>query len=335
MSTQGITTQYADMGQDVQPWHCYERTYDEFEWQLLSVPNSTNVGWKMKYGGSFNARFGFNPFSGKIEAIGSNNVLVESTQVLAASLNDVLYMKIERINLNVEILVTNITTSQSITMSSFSYGIANVSTDAIVPNTGGRSIIFANLSNLESVKFNDIKLGLKKYQNVWVLSAGDSITAGYTCGVASNRWSQKLRANYNAEIAGGPSDKTEECYVSCQAIIPLLQPQYVLVGIGLNNLTGIPQPTYTNLINFIIAQGSTPIPFLMANDERNQVSDWNWIQSAFAPYVMVEPWNATLLTGSTTGQVNPAYKADTNHFNALGNDVIYNAILASGKLSGA
>jgi lysophospholipase L1-like esterase len=331
-TTQGLVSQYAEMGEAVQRWHCYERTYDEFIWTLLSSPSSTNTGWKMRYGNTFNTFIGFNPFTGKIEARGTNNITIVSSGTLVASINDQLRMVINRIGLSITITVENLTTSQSISTSSFSYGIANVATDAIVPDTGGRRIVFASLSNGEIVQFTKISLGLKKALNVKVLCAGDSITAGYTCGTAANRWSQKLRANYVTEIAGGPGDGTAQCYVSCITLLPLIQPDYVLVGIGVNDGSGIPQPTYTNLVNYILSQGAIPVVFLMANDGRNQVSDWNWIQATFPSYVMVNPWNATLKAGSLTGEVNPLYKIDANHFNALGNDVIYNAIVASGKV---
>jgi lysophospholipase L1-like esterase len=310
----GNVTQYAMIVS--YPMHCLDGTRDEFVW----VANKPDSGFYLCLGKIHKTFIGFNYRKSKLEIQTSDKVIVNSDEMMNVRAGDRLKMVILRGQLNIDVTIYNLSTNASVSMH-YSYDMSNTQ-GAIAPDTYYRVIYFGE-NGRDDIDILSIRMCITKTKPE-ILFIGDSITAGYNGG--SMRFTNLFPNALNNCVAGGPSDGVNNANLGASSYLKYMQPKNIIIGIGVNDHAGIDKDSYSNLVDMAFHTKANVKLMLMANDARDQTNDYNWMCMKYPSLVMQDVWNSTLKPGSTTGQVNPQYKSDANHFNMAGHSVIANAI---------
>lgn len=287
--------------------NCWGRFSDNFTFRFKEFN-----GFSVQYGNSFKTRVTLTP--------DMVYITLSNGFVVSKSLPDTLEQNTEyTLGIYVHNEVWDIGVSMPYDNASLSYRFDLTNTNGpILPDTAFRELQFIGVTDMT---FTEIEMCIN--DTSWgVMFIGDSITCGYNGGTSPFR----VLVDRHAPYMAGPGDGTQRILDSFMSIAPYIKPKVVMVGIGVNDRE-IPRPAYTRLVEQIVAMGARPQLFLMANDIRNQVADWDWIRTTWPEHAIGFVWNDTLKPGSTTGQVRPEYKSDQNHFNAMGHKAIADAIL--------
>jgi lysophospholipase L1-like esterase len=296
--------------------HCLDDTIEEIVWRV----NKPDSGLYMTYGKMHVTRVGFTYGTKRVELWTSDGTYDFGLKQMDVRPGDLLKMVIIRGFCSFEVIVYNQTTLAKVNYT-YDYDMSKTS-GAIMPDTYYRQLYFGPMGT-DDIDIVSVKMGIRDI-NPDILCIGDSITAGYNGGM--DRYAAILEESNLTTVAGGPSDGTTNCELSCSTLLPVMKPANIILAIGVNDGAGINREKYTNIVNMCVATGANVRLMLMANDVRDQTADYNWICQQWPTLVMTDVWTTTLKPGSTTGQVKPEYKSDANHFNRLGHLAIAAAI---------
>lgn len=244
-------------------------------------------------------------------------VVSRSPNQLPYSNGDTLELIVERSGNLFTVAGRDITTNSAYVRTSFTFTTANTSQN--MANTG-RFAIFAFGGNYDVQSLN---IYSKEVKNAEVMAIGDSKTQGYVSDYAIT-WPNLLRTSFGSVVtSAGGGDKTTEI-ISRLDEINRLKPKQILLEIGTNDPdTTVFKTNYQSLVNSLNVMG-VPIyhmTFYTANNAwRN-----NFIKRTYPTASIIDTWSATRVPGALGG--------DGTHLTNLGDSIIYQTILNSGRLN--
>lgn len=179
----------------------------------------------------------------------------------------------------------------------------------------------------------DFKLTLPN-SGMSLICVGNSITQGKTASTYGGAWAQQLKTDYpDAQMFAGRSSKTAEIVDMLPAIV-LLNPQKVVLMIGINDIiTSVADATtkanYTTIVTTLQTAGITPVlvsvlPNNNTTTGASIVALNTWIDTNFSSLQFIDVFSVFKNPGDNAAQA--AYLADPTHPNDTGMGVIYNKI---------
>lgn len=274
-----------------------------------------------------------NTGNGGLYIVKSGRTIVASGAApLGVALNDVIDLDGEFYDSVFHFTAHNISSGNT-ALASFTFA-TNGST-YVVPNTSNFSLM--ELGGTHQIQ--NIEISSEELTGGNIVTIGDSKTIGYFSNSFSGRYAAQLNTVYPAALinAGGADRITH--VLSRQEEIIKLAPNKYLLNIGSNDLrfgsafTEV-QHNYDSLVQLLLATGAKVYHIVLPEDYTkalgvNTTPLKDWIAATYPAYY-INAWdsmaNGNLLKGIyDTG--------DGVHINQAGNDKIYEAIVASNKLS--
>lgn len=309
---------------------------------LSFTSNSYGIGFGLKSANP-NVRndvFGFiqtsNTGIGGLYILKSDATVFASGSSLGVALNDVIDVDA---SLNDSVFTLNAVNVTSGNTASVSYTYVWNGSPKVIPNTSYFSIY--ELGGVHQIQNIDISSTEKKGASIVVI--GDSKTAGYFASSFAGRYAAQLNTAYPVTVinAGG-ADRVIEALARINELKQLAPSKY-LVCIGTNDLrfgsslTTL-QTNYTNLVSQLEATGAEVFHIQMPEDytksnsvmPQNLLSFKNWIQAQYPSKYINGVWDSLANVDRLKGIYD---YSDGVHLNQAGNNKVYEALVASGKLN--
>jgi lysophospholipase L1-like esterase len=311
---------------------------------LSFTNNSYGIGFGLKSTNP-NVRndvFGFiqtsNTGVGGLYILKSDATVFASGPSLGVALNDVIDVDA---SLNDSVFTLNAVNITSGNTASVSYTYVWDGSPRVIPNTSSFAIY--ELGGVHQIQSIDISSTEKKGASIVVI--GDSKTAGYFAYSFAGRYAAQLNTAYPVTVinAGG-ADRVMEALSRINEL-KQLSPSKYLVCIGTNDLRFgsslmILQANYSNLVSQLEATGAEVYHIQMPEDytksnavmPQNLLLFKNWIQTQYTSKYINGVWDSLTNVDRLKGIYD---YSDGVHLNQAGNNKVYEALIASGKLNNA
>lgn len=263
-------------------------------------------------------------------------VLSTGAAPLGVALNDVIDVEAVFYDSVFTFKAVNITSGN---MASVNYTYACNGSTAAVPNTSYFSIL--ELGGTHQIQ--NIEISSTEKTNANLVTIGDSKTIGYFTNTFSGRYTAQLNNNYPSTVinAGGGDGITQ--VLNRIPELQRLAPSKFLLSIGSNdlrfggNLNQL-KTDYISLVNTLMATGAQVYHIVLPEDYSKALAvqgtaliDFkNWVQTTYPAYY-INVWDSLATANYLKGMYDTG---DGVHLNQAANNKTYEAIVASGKLSG-
>jgi len=303
--------------------------------------NSYGIGFGVK---SVNTNvnndvFGFiqtsNTGIGGLYVLRSDMTVLASGPALGVALNDVIDIETVLKDSVVTFNTYNITSGIS---RSVTYTYVWDGSPRVIPNTGR----FALLELGGTHQLQNIEISSDETVGATIAVIGDSKTAGYFASSFAGRYAAQLNNIYPVTVinAGG-GDKVTEALARKDELERLTAQKYLLC-IGSNDLRfggtlSNLQYNYDSLVRILQATGADVYHIVMPEDYNkawavNMLPFKNWVETTYGSFYIGGVWDS-LKNGNILK--NTYDWSDGIHLNQTGNNKVYEALIASGKLSGS
>ncbi len=300
--------------------------------------NSYGLGFGLKSANAYvqNDVMGFlqttNSGSGGLYIVKSGRTTVATGPTINFTLNDVIDLDGEFYDSIFHFTAYNTTSGVSASLS-FTYA-TNGSTIA-VPNTSNFSLM--ELGGTHQIQ--NIEITSNELAGANIATVGDSKTIGYFTNTFTGRYAAQLNNNYApAIINAGGADLVTNVLNRQDELIRLSANKYLL-SIGSNDIrfgsTLLQlQRNYDSLVKILQATGAKVYHIVLPEDYTkplgvNLLAFKDWVAATYSAYY-IDAWDS-MATGNILKGIYDT--GDGVHLNQQGNNKIYEAIVASNKLS--
>jgi len=300
--------------------------------------NSYGIGFGLKSANAYvqNDIMGFiqtsNTGNGGLYILKSGRTIVATGPSIGVALNDIIDLDGTFYDSVFHLTAHNITSGATGTVS-FTYA-TNGST-IVVPNTSNFSLM--ELGGTHQIQ--NIDISSQELIDANLVTVGDSKTIGYFTNTFTGRYASQLNNNYpSALINAGGADLTTNVLNRQDELIRLSANKYLL-SIGSNDIRfgsslAQLQTNYDSLVRILQATGAKVYHIVLPEDYTkplgvNLLSFKDWVQTNYPAYY-INVWDS-MATGNILKGIYDT--GDGVHLNQLGNNKIYQAIVASNKLN--
>jgi lysophospholipase L1-like esterase len=305
---------------------------------LSFTSNSYGIGFGLK-SANINVQndvFGFiqtsNTGAGGLYILKSDMTVLKTGPLLGVALNDLVDIEVALTDSVLTMSAVNVTSGSSAVTS---YTYVWDGSPKVIPNTSYFAIY--ELGGVHQLQSIDISSTEKTGAQLVVI--GDSKTAGYFANSFAGRYAAQLNNIYPVTVinAGG-ADRVTHAMARTPELIRLAPVKYLLC-IGSNDIrfgTSLSalQANYSTLVNSLQATGAQVYHILMPEDITkplaiDQTAFRNWLASTYGSNYINGVWDS-LASGNVLKGIYDY--SDGVHLNQSGNNKVYEALVASGKL---
>jgi lysophospholipase L1-like esterase len=308
--------------------------------QILSFTSSSyGIGFGVKSVNQYvqNDVFGFiqtsNTGLGGLYIIKPNGNTLASGGAVGVALNDII--EVESI-FNDSVFTFKASNVTSGTNATLTYTYVWDGSQRVVPNTSQFALL--ELGGVHQIQSIDISSD--EITNASIATIGDSKTIGYFASTFAGRYAAQLNNVYPAAIinAGG-GDRITHVLARQQELTRLDANKYLL-NIGSNDLRfggtlAELQTNYTTLVSLLQSTGASVYHIVLPEDYTkanavNMAAFKDWVAATYTSNYIAGVWDS-LATGNILKGIYDY--GDGFHLNQAGNNKIFEAIVASGKLA--